>query len=494
MDGRGFGIEGSAGGWKAETHLAPLFPEVLSKVATRKNKLYQSARYLNATLFAVNVVLAGVVVAWGVGVPKRFVGALAGAAAFGLSPVLVEIHSMVWSEPLFITLWFATLLMTNHFGSSGKRRWLLGAAAAAGLACVDRYSAMSLVLAVSIWLFFVHRCDQRRTRRLIDVIQFCIVACLPIALLMLRNWWLTGSAADRSLSFHPPTKSDWHVGMVAVSGWLLPHANRTWVAVGAGTVALITVAVCVCTWRFVKNHSDEQRPAAGLMGLLLCCAPVYALFLTCSVMFADAHTVFDNRILCPVYLPLLLLTVIVTVQHSPTSRRSLNEAINTRRLRMLLIVAAVGLLAAETVRAAMWTGWARANGLGYSNTRWQRSDLLRHARALKPGTIIYSNAPDALMLFSDAAARPLPKVELPGTKEVPASYRDELLQMRGVLKAKNTFIYFFHRVGRTYVVSEQQLIADLHLNLAAKAADGNIYTLRLASQRKKHPPQTRPAK
>jgi hypothetical protein len=84
------------------------------------------------------------------------------------------------------------------------------------------------------------------------------------------------------------------------------------------------------------------------------------------------------------------------------------------------------------------------------------------------------------LLFTETNARPLPKIALPDTKAIPASYHDELLQMRGVLKGKNAFIFFFHRVGRSYLVSEPQLTADLHLNRLYKGQDGTVYTLRFA--------------
>ena len=79
---------------------------------------------------------------------------------------------------------------------------------------------------------------------------------------------------------------------------------------------------------------------------------------------------------------------------------------------------------------------------------------------------------------------------MPGTKELPTSYRDELLQMRHALKSKNSFIFFFHRVGRSYLVSELQLTTDLHLNPAKKFQDGSVYTLRSSAIATTHAPGT----
>ena len=255
---------------------------------------------------------------------------------------------MVWSEPLFIALWFASLLMLQAFVNVGGYRWLIGASVAAGLACLTRYSALSLAMAVMITLAAGERFNANWKQRLLDALAFGTIACLPIALLVLRNLWLTGNAADRTMSFHPPELADWHVGLVAVSGWLLPHANRTWVVVGASAVAIIIFIVCVDTWRFLHAISTESNSAAPLMRILLCFSAVYAVFLMCSVTFFDAHTVFDNRILCPLFLPLLLLTVVAIVRHLPGFDFSFRRSISWTPMRMILLIIAVGLFSAET--------------------------------------------------------------------------------------------------------------------------------------------------
>jgi hypothetical protein len=132
----------------------------------------------------------------------------------------------------------------------------------------------------------------------------------------------------------------------------------------------------------------------------------------------------------------------------------------------------------ESVRAVGWAEHVRNRGLGYNSREWKRSDLIRFARSLPEGTLVYSNAPDALSLAPNVSARTIPEVMHPSTHaNVTDYYQRQLRVMRHDLRVQGGYLFYFRDVTRTYLVSEQQLTVDLSLLRVRKGRDGMVYSV-----------------
>jgi hypothetical protein len=140
-------------------HWPPLFPGLLASFERLGVSSLEADRWLNAVLFALTVALVGVIVARATG---WYAGGLATGVLVALSPVMVEWHAWLASEPVFIFLTYLGLgLLAAHITSP---RWLLLAAAgvAFGLAGLARYAAPPLVLAACVELLLVRRGTWQR--------------------------------------------------------------------------------------------------------------------------------------------------------------------------------------------------------------------------------------------------------------------------------------------------------------------------------------------
>src|ERR1700754_2487836 len=61
-----------------------------------------------------------------------------------LSPCLLEIYSMIWSETLFILLSVLFMIVAHRYFQTHSVRWLLVLGLVAALSCVTRYAGVSI--------------------------------------------------------------------------------------------------------------------------------------------------------------------------------------------------------------------------------------------------------------------------------------------------------------------------------------------------------------
>ena len=158
------------------SHWPPLFPLLLAALGLTGLDPAIGARLLNAALFAVNVGLVGWLV-WRLAGTGLAVG-VAVLLMLGAPHILV-LHSMAWTEPLFLTLTLATLILLAHALTGGGRRTLFAAALAAAAACQTRYVGLALLGlgGLALWLWP----GRRLARRIGEGVVFGVLGVLPTA-------------------------------------------------------------------------------------------------------------------------------------------------------------------------------------------------------------------------------------------------------------------------------------------------------------------------
>ena len=122
------------------------------------------------------------------------------------APHILVLHSMAWTEPLFLTLTLATLILLAHALTGGGRRTLFAAALTAAAACQTRYVGLALLGlgGLALWLWP----GRRLARRIGEGVVFGVLGVLPTAVWMLNNLALSGTSSGRMAVFHLPTVVD----------------------------------------------------------------------------------------------------------------------------------------------------------------------------------------------------------------------------------------------------------------------------------------------
>lgn len=461
--GDGFAVPGSDGALHPMTRFPPLYPAVLAAFGCVTGDLIGAARSLNLLLFAWNIVLVALLVARYAGGASGAV--VAGAALFASSPDMMRIHALALSEPLFIALGFAGLLLLAAHLRSPHRAALVGAAALAGLAFLTRYVGGALVLAGIVVLLLP--ADRSWRRRGADAAVFGALATLPMAIWLLRSLAVSGSAAGRHLAFHPVEGDHVALALRTMASWVPIQggwSSLPWLA-ALGLVAVLALR----TPREARAHTRRYRTLSPLPRVLLVFLLVYMASLLVSISFFDAGTQPTWRILAPVFVAGLVLTLCGALR--------LLRARPSAALAILLGFLALAVAASYTRTTAEWVRVrALEGGEGYGLRRWQESELIARVKGLPEDVAVYTNAPDAVYMLAGRFSANVPARVIAGTRRPNPDYAERLEAMEIAVRENHALLVWFDWISwRWYLPSMTQLARQLPIRRSAKVAEGEIW-------------------
>lgn len=174
------------GGRGASAYRPPAYPFVLAGVYELSGTGSPSARWRAARVF--EALLGALAVGLIAVIALQVAGPLVALIASGIAavyPPLVAVNTSLMSEALYIPLELAAVAcVLAHRRSTHRWRWLLAAAALAGLTALTRSNAILLIpaLAVGIW-----RPPRRSVKSLVPVAVFLAVGAAVIAPWTARN-------------------------------------------------------------------------------------------------------------------------------------------------------------------------------------------------------------------------------------------------------------------------------------------------------------------
>ncbi|MEA2175863.1 MAG: hypothetical protein QOD00_3455 [Blastocatellia bacterium] len=452
------------------THYPPLYPLLLALCGAAGSEPLHAARWINAFAFGANVLLAGL----SVGMYTRWsVGASVLASLLLLAaPDMLQIHSMAWTEPLFILFSLAGLLLLSAYLESGRRALLMAAAATVALGFLTRYVGVVLLATGACGVLLLG--GKSYGRRVLDALLFACVAGLPMALWMMRNRRAGGGATDREFVFHPVGFHQLVSALNTVSTWLLLGK------VGTGLRAIVFLFEIACLaalgillWRRKQARDADEMKMKGklkrLPALLAICIIFYAGFFIITASFIDFDTVFDERALAPVHALGLVLLICI-------AWRLFRAREAGHLLYLSSIILCLAFAGSYIVRGANWVRQKRGDGQGYTSRAWRESATIEHLKSLPPETLIFTNGYDAVYFLTGRRAVFLPEKTIHGTGRANALYASELAHMREQLLDQNgALVYFDGFPERAYLPSEDELRRGLSLRLVSRETDGAVY-------------------
>jgi hypothetical protein len=443
-------------------HHAAFYPTLLGMVGFSGIEPADAARGLGVVLMVANVLLA----AWLVlDVLQDAIGPpLIVALLIAFSPIMLEIHSMAWTEPLFIFLGFLGLAFLAR--GLERRSWALCFASAmmVGLALMTRYAGIAFIATAGLGIFIM--ASGRVISRLVCALGFSLTAFLPMLLWSIQNLVNFGTASSRSLNFHPIGKSQLWQGMTTISSWLLvPEDASTFVHLTSLVfLGLVASAAMLYVWR---NRWSNHLWPSNLLTFISIFIPVYGIFLLFSISFFDANTPLDGRILSPIYFAGVIFLVALF---------SLVVEINLNRQWISGLLLCFFLLVGGYGHASwQWAQIAYREGIGFSSSIWQRSPVLAELRSLSVETNVFTNAPEGVYYNGKRRALRLPVSYEAVRQQANPNYEVEIENMMQQLASGQGVVVFFTHVGRQTNPSEAELVEKLSLELFGNYPDGNIY-------------------
>ncbi len=484
VQGNGYARTSGGGEIKPLTHYPPLFSLSLAAGAAFIHyDPLRVARALIILLWGLGTALGGLLV-WRMS--RSRMAALVFAFLFAANGTLLFVYAVVMSEPLFFFFSFlAFLLLSLYFEKfpapfglrAGSWVWLAAAGAACGLAYLTRYSGLALLATFLVALFIV---EKNGRSRFVAGLQF-LGGALPFLLAWtLRNELEGLSVTNRELSFHPILASKIAFGFSQLWAWLVPgwfgKFTETWPVLSilkasrgvpqtpflvVGALGLVLLVWCgVTAWRLWRLERVPAGQATFFSTTLYVFGYMAAILF--SMSFFDASTPFQDRILAPVYISLLIVFVMTGLWLWRTGKWP---------LQALTVILALSVMAVSVGDNLRTVDRLQSDALGYASAHWRNSKTITAVEALPPGTILYSNSPTAIYILTDRSAYIMPTPVDPVDQQPRESFDDDLAQMRDDIKAGKAVLVVFDSGSNP---AYYQMVTQ-GLPLYQKFGDGSIY-------------------
>jgi len=466
------------------THHPPLYPVLLAVPGFFEIDPLDAARWLHGILLGLNTLWVVLVVRRIA--PGAFWPPILGALLMLFSTTILNLHTVAFTEPLFLAWGFgglgvlAAVQEWTSRAKPGSKHMIWGeahplfsspmgwggSAVLVALALLTRYAGMAFVITGGLGIVLWSPGSFRR--RVSRAALWGIIAVLPLSIWLGRNMLIAGNATNRRLDIHPVTWERLESGLSTISAWLLP-----WLAWdGLRALILLTVIVGWVVWGRKYVSCTVLKGVPSLVRLLVLFIPIYIGFLLLSISLFDFETPLDSRLLSPVYMAGLVVALW-------TAHRVLAAFPDHRGLRRMMAVIAAAFVLHALLTGLSYLSRVYDEGQGYTGRAWQESRLVAEIRALPPDILIYTNGPDAVHAVTGRPALRIPAEVMGGTLEPNATYAAELAEMRSqLIHEEGVLVYFRSITWRWYLPTEAELAAQLPLQVVADAPDGTIYRVR----------------
>lgn len=455
------------------TNYPPLFSITLSGLMLTGIDALLASRVLNILLFGGNILLVGLMANTLTG---SFIFSLLSAVFFAISSPIFVAHSFAMTEPLFLFLSLLALIEFLSYWQKPQIFKLLLAGTLTGLAILTRYVGAAVFLTVVLLIVLLPKQSFEGfitlKRRVIAVFGYVFSSLILPTLWLIRNYLVSDNPANRQLAFHPIPSYKINEGLTNFWSWLLPERGNL---VGRflpylGLVfwlGLLCLAVLAVIW-FVRlhgfNREDNKKNNAIFINLVY--VVIYLAVLVLSLLFVDASPIFENRILSPFYVQLLILS------------SWLLGWLSTKKLfgKAAAIVIILFLMVSFAGDSLDVVKQLSKEGQGFASTEWRESELINQVKSL-PAITVYTNKATALYLLADRPSYVLPSPINPATNAPRENYAQDVNEIReNVVDGKAVMVIFDYSNLLT-TEDDRQWMLDLTEGMPeySEAEDGAIF-------------------
>lgn len=370
-----------------------------------------------------------------------------------ISPALLDVYTMLWSETLFITLSLLFFLLLNRYFEKPGIASVLPVAVCAGLACITRYAGVTFI-AAGCFLIFFHP-QHKMKKKLTNAIVMGAVSSLFLIANLVRNTLITGTfTGNREKSVTSFMQNMHYFGEVLYFWLPFFKGHQLFATFFAFTLLVLSIVAIIWRIRMNYNHDTYQNIA-------LVFATIYILFIVVSASFSRYEQI-NNRLLSPAYAPLLLVVVYAL------GRLSFKLMVQKKIITIVSLVSIFAVFIASQVAESysMYQEFNQYGIPGYTDDSWRHSPIVQHLQkhpdTFKTGYTIYSNAHEAAYFTANVAAESLPHTV--DTEDVET------------FNTNNAhYLLWFTAINDSDLVSFATINATKNLVPVATVADGTIY-------------------
>ena len=448
---------------KALLSWPPLYSMTIAGLAACTGwDVFVAAWYLNVFLLGFNLFLSGVVF-YRV-FPEKILYAYLAVLFVFLSNPSLRIHSVISSDPLYLTAVFALVLALDRYIRKQSYRAFICILLLSALAPLLRYVGLAIGATAGVVVLI----EQYRSPRVWfrDGFLLGLVTVLPIAWwLVVHNvmtygslWGLETQVVDVSTNLS--------LGLTKILHWFVPYLSvlmplllRPWIALVASILAigLLNRNCRECVRKWAAAWAAKPAYPVVLHGF------IYFTAVTLTAVTADHRDLYSDRYYFILLVPVLILLFItfdtLLLPHLHFSARQIQYG-------MIALFAVWSIYPLYTLQE--YVREARVEGepssLNMFNTRtYHEMDLIAETRLLRqrePDAIVYSNYVDAVWFYTR-----MPVTLLPFLSDHPTEWRED----------RPGYIVWFEPNEYKHYISPEQIAQFAKVELVYEGKGGEIY-------------------
>lgn len=410
-------------------------------------------QFLNPLLFALLIGLCGYM-ADRMGFPGRWYKPLLLVCVM-LSPALIEVYIMLWSEAVFVVLTVLFMITLRRYLYRHSWAALLVVAAVSALACTMRYAGVTLVGTAGLLLLLERRPSWKQ--KWAHILSYGLVSVSLLAINLVRNYSVSGTLTGmRQKGVTPLLRNLYYYGDT-FTGWFLFGTTHYQLCLIIGLVLLLLLILLFT--RGIRRLAGEY-PA--FVGIALTFSLLYSVFMVLSATVSRYEEI-NSRLLSPLYVPLVFSLAFPLAWFTRrASRRFSRRAWRVGALGVLLLV-----LSSQLLADYQWYSDVAEGGIGgYTEDDWDDSPLVKFLEArpspFLPGYTLYSNSPEGVYFFGGYSCQLLPQKAFPST-------------IAPYYAAPRQYLVWFDDGTNDAILSLQDVIGHKRMRLVQQFTDGAVY-------------------
>ncbi len=409
------------------------------------------APLLNAFLFALIIYTCGLIMEYFQYKSKWYKYII--LSCIVLSPCLLEVYSMLWSETLFILLLLLFIIALRNYFTSYSLKSLMLVSCIAALACVTRYAGVTLICTGSLLLLFDKKLLLQN--KIYQLFIFTSISCSLFVINLMRNSLAEGTFTGmREKSLSSLSTNILYCGTVFCD-WLPLPKNHAVISVCMALIFII--GAIVLFWRSLKNIYYYTHENIAVTFFI-----VYLLFIILSATFSR-YELINSRLLSPLFIPMLWASTSWLI---PFAKKFWLK----KRAWSTVIIALLFLFFQRNQYKAdyeNYDGIKYAGIPGYTEDSWQKDSeivnfLKQNKTLFKKGYAIYSNSDDALYFFTGLRCDMLPHLV----------FHDEISNFYA---ESNCYVVWFEDIDNPELLDMNDVLTHKTMVLLHKFSNGSIY-------------------
>jgi len=304
IKGYGIGRLDGGGNFVPYIHWPPLYPIALAGISLMGFSGLEAARWFAAVCIVLSTILIGLIA----GRVTRNSGwyALSILLILSNSSYFFETNYYAMSEPLYIVMSLSALLLLDCYLTKTKNIYLILASLFIGFTLITRYVGISLLVACMLFLIIQGKAWRQK---IVDIASMGIIALLPLGIWLIRNFRLTGIAANRTISIYSISADEWTRAGNEIASWLGSVLNATPIGILKPLVILfLAFVIGLLYFRFIPQIQNSYN--FRFSGLVAVYSVSYAVFVILArVMFDPDIPIYEVRIQYPLLIGGLILAI-----------------------------------------------------------------------------------------------------------------------------------------------------------------------------------------